>query len=72
MAGFGDRISWSGTRRLAHRLLASDPGFQRLRNAIRIVLVVAATALVSFPIVSGGSSVAPSWAPSWDCWRRWW
>ena len=44
---------------MADRLLASDLGFQCLRSTIRILLVAAAAALVSFPIVSGGCSIAP-------------
>jgi uncharacterized membrane protein YccC len=46
-------------RRSVDRFLASDPGLQRLRNAARITLVVAAAALVSYPIVAEGSIIAP-------------
>lgn len=55
-------LSSPGTRRLVDRLLASDPGLQRLRSATRVTLATIAAALVSYLLivrVGGGTTVAP-------------
>lgn len=55
-------LSSSRLRRFADRVLASDPGLQRLRGASQVTLSTVTAALISYLLVvmfAGGSSLSP-------------